>query len=118
MHSDYFVPNSPEFNRVSDSQFVAFVRLNVVVLVIRHVLHAKPKFFTWCCLFFFCVFDCILVIYPKVVILKQRSCYQLFVIVRGWYHLLNALLVLPHCFKIIKIFLYYIVAVSLEQNYK
>ena len=112
MHGDHFVPNSAEFTRVSDSQFVAFVRLDVVVLVVCHVLHAEPKLLTWRSFLLFGVFNCILVIYPKIVIFEQGSSDQLFVIVWRWHHLLDAFLVGSHCFKVIEVFLYYIITVS------
>jgi hypothetical protein len=52
------------------------------------------------------------VIYPKIVIFKKSSSHHLFIIVRRWYHLLYTFFVLSHCFKIFKVFLYYIVAIS------
>lgn len=111
VHGYHFVSHSAKFHGVSDAQFVAFVRLDVVVLVICHVLHAEPKLLSWCCFFFLGVFDCILVIYPKVVIFEESSGNQLFVIGRRRHQLREVLFVLSHRLKIVKVFLYYVVIV-------
>jgi len=112
MHGDHFVSYSSKFNSVANTQFISFVGQNVVVLVIGHVLHTKPKFFTWRSFFFFGIFNCIFVIYPKIVIFKKCSGYHLFVIIWWWFHFLDTFFISSHCFKIIKVFLYYIVAIS------
>ena len=56
VHGDYFVSYSTKFDGVADAQFISFVGLDVIVLVICHVLHTQPKLLAGRSFFFFGIF--------------------------------------------------------------
>ena len=70
LHHNDFISDPSKFDSVSELKLVPFTLLEIMVLIVGHVSHDQPQFFSWIRFFFFWILNSIPVVNPKVIFLK------------------------------------------------